>query len=80
MVAWLKSIYKEFTGSTIIQDDYHKRKSTKSDKYRAAVAWMNDYFSKIGEKMPHLNQVSTYMIIWHSNTSILFQAFPKMVS
>lgn len=30
---------------------------TKSDKYEAAKAWMGNYFNKIGDRMPHIEQI-----------------------
>ena len=33
-----------------------KRQRPKSDKYTTAAAWMERYFSRIGDKMPHIQQ------------------------
>lgn len=35
-------------------DEYRKMKS---DKYEAAKAWMHHYFNKIGDRMPHIEQL-----------------------
>jgi uncharacterized protein (DUF2225 family) len=57
--ARLKKIFDDYQLGICQYEKVERRRSI-ADKSQITKAWMSSYFGKIGEKMPHLDQV--YMI------------------
>ena len=45
------------SGVQVIPPQINEYRKMKSDKYEAAKAWMHHYFNKIGDRMPHIEQL-----------------------
>ena len=52
----MKSVFEDYKMGICQYENIKKKRST-AEKTQIARAWMSNYFGKIGEKMPHLEQV-----------------------
>ena len=64
----LKSIFEDYKANVTYLKTPKKIKI--SDKYSITFAWMKDYFSRFGETMPHVNQVTMNFINKHFDVDI----------